>query len=58
MVAGYVRNGWPEWTGIRSKVVSSVFSLVGRLPPRSSAGAMLPPLFGPFAGTTQPSDSR
>jgi hypothetical protein len=27
-----------------------VFSLVGRLPSRPSAGADLPPLFGPFAG--------
>src|SRR5215469_2555660 len=34
-----------------------MFSLVGRLPSMPSAGVQLPPLFGHFAGTTQPSDS-
>ena len=37
--------------------VCPVFSLVGRLPSMPSAGEGLPPLFGHFAGTTQPSDS-
>jgi hypothetical protein len=34
-----------------------VFSLVGQLPSMPSAGERHPPLFGHFAGTTQPSDS-
>ena len=34
-----------------------MFSLVDGLPSRPSAGALPPPLFGPFVGTTPSSDS-
>src|SRR5207247_848078 len=49
-------NAFPQLC-IWDAAVCLVFSLVGRLPSMPSAGVDLPPLFGHFAGTTQPSDS-
>ena len=49
-------NAFPQLC-IWDAAVCLVFSLVGRLPSLPSAGVDLPPLFGHFAGTTQPSDS-
>ena len=47
----------PARLSVRCEGVCSMFSLVGGLPSRSSASAVVPPLFGPFVGTTPPSDS-
>ena len=48
-------NAFPQLC-IWDAAACPVFSLVGRLPSRPSAGEKLPPLFGPFAGNTRPSD--
>jgi hypothetical protein len=49
-------NAFPQLC-IWDEASCPVFSLVVRLPSMPSAGEILPPLFGHFAGTTRPSDS-